>query len=366
MNWIIRLVVAWATVGAFLLFGPAIHAFADTTWVEAALFVGLLAVVMWSAFGVVHEADELAELLGEPYGTLVLTLTIVLIEVALISAVMVGAAEPTLGRDTMFAVMMIVLNGVVGLGLFFGGLRYGEQRYNPKGANAFLSVIVPLATVALVLPNFTRSTAGGTLSVGQAVAFACFTVLLYGTFLVLQTGRHRDFFVLAEGPAAKAADTSTPEAAQGRRGIVFHAVLLVASVLPVVLLAKQLAKFLDHGIKALHAPPALGGVLIAVIVFTPEGIAALRAISLNRLQRTINLCLGAAASTIGLTVPAILGIGLLTGQDIVLGLPPAEMVLLILTLILSILTFSSPRTTALSGAMHLMIFFVYLTLIFIP
>lgn len=365
MSWIVRLVVAWATVVGFLLFGPAIHDFADTAWAGTAVFAGLLAVVMWSAFGVVHEADELADLVGEPYGTLILTLTIVLVEVALISAVMVGAAEPTLGRDTMFAVMMIVLNGVVGLGLFFGGWRYGEQRYNPKGANAFLSVIVPLATVALVLPNFTRSTAGGTLSVGQAVAFAIFTVLLYGTFLILQTGRHRDFFVLAEGHPASGDETG-PSVAGSRRATLFHAAVLVASVLPVVLLAKQLAKILGHGIKALHAPPALGGVLIALIVFTPEGLAALRAISLNRLQRTINLCLGAAASTIGLTVPAVLAISLLTGQDIVLGLAPAEMVLLILTLVLSILTFSSPRTTALSGAMHLMIFFVYLTLIFIP
>lgn len=360
----VRLVIAWATVALFLLFGPVIFAQSTAVLPAVAVFLWLLGVIMWSAFGVVHEADELAEILGEPYGTLVLTLTIVLIEVALISAVMLGASEPTLGRDTMFAVLMIVLNGVVGLGLFVGGWRYGEQRYNPKGATAYLSVILPLGTVALILPNFTRSTPGGTLSVGQAVAFSVFTVLLYATFLILQTGRHRAFFVMSEGPQAAEPDGAGP--VRSGRPILRHTMLLFASVLPVVLLAKQLAKILDKGIKALDAPTALGGVLIALIVFTPEGIAALRAVSLNKLQRTINLCLGAAASTIGLTVPAVLAISLITGSDIVLGLGSADMVLLVLTLILSVLTFSSPRTTALSGAMHLMVFFVYVTLIFNP
>lgn len=361
MAWV-RLAIAWGTVVAFLGFGPAVFAHAGAAWGLAAICVWLLGTIMWSAFGVVHEADVVAEILGEPYGTLVLTLTIVLIEVALISAVMLGAAEPTLGRDTMFAVLMIVLNGVVGLGLTFGGWRYGEQDYNPQGASAFLSIIVPLATIALVLPNYTRSTAGGTLSPGQTVAFALFTVLLYAVFLILQTGRHRDFFVLPD----EASDHDTHAGAAARASALPHAAMLVATVVPVVLLAKQLAKVLDVGIRALDAPPALGGVIIALIVFTPEGLASLRAVSLNKLQRTINLCLGAAASTIGLTVPAVLAIGLVTGQNIVLGLQPAETCLLVLTLVLSILTFSSPRTTALSGSIHLMVFLVYLTLVFVP
>lgn len=358
----VRLAAGWGAVLLFFLFGPAIFAMAGDGWGNLPLFVALLAVIMWSAFGVVGEADHMAELLGEPLGTLVLTLAIVLIEVALIGAVMLGGAEPTLGRDTMFAVLMIVLNGVVGLALLLGGWRYHVQSYNFQGATSFLAVILPLTAVTLVLPNFTRSTPGGTLSIGQEIAFTLFTLALYGTFLALQTGRHRDFFV---GPddgdeAAAAHGPVTP------RIIARHTALLIASVLPVVLLAKQLAKVLEKGIHALGAPPALGGVTIAVIVFTPEAIAALRAVTLNKLQRTVNLCLGAAASTIGLTVPVVLAIAAATGQNIVLGLDPAEMVLLVLTLVLNLLTFTSRRTTVLHGAMHLMVFAVYFTLIFNP
>ena len=357
----VRLAVGWGCVTVFLLFGPAIFAAAGEGWGNLPLFAGLLAVIMWSAFGVVGEADHLAEMLGEPLGTLVLTLSIVLIEVALIGAVMLSGAEPTLGRDTMFAVLMIVLNGVVGLALLLGGWRYHVQSYNFQGATSFLAVILPLTVVTLVLPNFTRSTPGGTLSLGQEIAFTVFTLALYGTFLALQTGRHRDFFIGPEEGEAEEQHGPTTT-----RAITIHVALLIGSVLPVVLLAKQLAKVLDKGIHALEAPTALGGVTIAVIVFTPEAIAALRAVNLNKLQRTVNLCLGAAASTIGLTVPVVLALAAATGQNIVLGLDPAEMVLLVLTLVLNLLTFTSRRTTVLHGAMHLMVFAVYFTLIFNP
>ena len=358
-----RLVVAWATVAAVFGGGAWLTEVTAAVPVAAAVFVALLGVVMWSAFGVVDKADVLAERLGEPYGTLILTLSIVVIEVALIGAVTLGAADPTLGRDTMFAVLMIVLNGVVGLGLLIGGWRYGAQAYNLEGASAYLAVIMPLAVIALMLPNFTTSTEAGTLSVGQSVAFACFTLVLYGGFLLLQTGRLRDFFVMP-GPAP--VESEHHGSGAGRGSLASELVGLLLTLLPVVLLAKQMAKLLDKLLAALHLPSALGGIVIALIVFTPEGLAALRAVTLNRMQRTINLCLGAAASTIGLTVPALLLIGVATGQTIVLGLSPANMVLLTLTLFLSTLTFSGTRTTALNGAMHFGVFLVYLTLIFSP
>ncbi len=356
-----RLAVGWASVAVALaepqLFGSGSAAFL------VACFAWLFGVILWSAFGVVDVAEGLAERLGEPLGTLVLTLSIVVIEVALVASVMAGATDPTLGRDTMFAVLMLVLNGVVGLGLLLGGLRYREQVYNLQGAAAYLAVIIPLSVVTLVLPSFTRSTPGGTLATGQAVAFSCFTLALYACFLVLQTGRHRGFFQLpgASETASHDASAHAPAASPS-----LQVALLVASVVPIVLLAKQLAHILDIGIAATGAPPALGGLLVAVIVFTPEGIAALRAVSANQLQRAVNLCLGAAASTIGLTVPAVLAIGLITGQPVELGLPAASMVLLALTLVLSTLSFSGARTTMLEGAMHLMVFLVYLTLIFFP
>jgi Ca2+:H+ antiporter len=276
-------------------------------------------------------------------------------------------AAPTLGRDTMFALLMIILNGVVGLALLLGGLRHHEQDYNLQGAAAYLALIVPLSVIALVLPDFTRSTPEQTLSKVQAFFFALFTVLLYGVFLAVQTVRHRSFFVEPQRAgavvgASKHTIARAPSLAQVARDTLF----LILTMLPIVLLAKQLAKLIDYGIAVLGAPVALGGVLIALIVFTPEGMSALRAAIDNQLQRAVNLCLGAALSTIGLTVPAVLGIGLITGQPVILGLDLADVTLLALTLALSTLTFSGSRTTVLQGAVHLVLFFVYLVLIFSP
>ena len=315
-NLIARLALAWLTVALFLLFDKRWLGDLSSAFWWALLFFWLFAVILWCAFGVVREADHLAELLGEPSGTLVLTLAIVIIEVVLIGAVALAkGSAPTLGRDTMFAVLMIVLNGVVGLCLLLGGLRHHEQAYNLQGAVAYLTVIIPLSVIALVLPNFTKAVPVGSLTFVQAAFFSFFTVLLYGIFLTIQTARHRDFFI---EPDSSAEGAVAAVRTRGRRGarvgaIGWHTLLLVVTMLPIVLLAKQLAKLIDHGIAVLGAPAALGGVLIAVIVFTPEAISALRAALDNQLQRSINLCLGASASTIGLTVPAILGIGIATG-----------------------------------------------------
>lgn len=359
-----------------MAFGAAWMADLSSGLKAGLLFAWIFSVILWSAFGVVEEADHLAELLGEPLGTLVLTLAIVIIEVVLISAVMLGAKDtPTLGRDTMFAVLMIVLNGVVGLSLLIGGFRHTEQSYNPQGAMAYLALLVPLSVIALVIPSFTTSTTDGSLTTTQAICFSAFTLLLYGLFLVLQTGRHRAFFadpvdsVLIGGPAARAGAAETIEEEPHQldsRVVARHTVLLVAAILPIVLLSKQLASLIDHGIAVLQAPAALGGMLIALIVFTPEGISAFRAAYQDQLQRATNLALGASGSTIGLTVPAVLMVGLLTGKTVVLGLSPSGMVLLALTLFLSLITFSGSRTTMLEGAVHLAVFFVYIVLIFSP
>ena len=359
----LRLGVGWLSVAAVMLAGGALDQAPAVA--QGLVFVALLGVMLWSAFGVVAEADHLAELLKEPLGTLILTLSIVLIEVALISAVMLGGkGAPTLGRDTMFAVLMSVLNGVVGIGLLVGGFRHGEQRYNLQGASAFLAVIIPLSVITFLMPNFTKSTPSGTLSLGQELAFSAFTLLLYAVFLFVQTGRHASFFAdpYADGDSDAAFDGVPTD----RRAVVVHFALLIGSILPIVLLSKTLAGLLDHGLEAASLPKALGGLLIAIIVLAPEAITALKAVSANQLQRAINLCLGAAASTIGLTVPAIVAVSLYTGQTIVLGLSPAEMVLLATTLVLCTLTFSGARTTLLEGAMHMVMFLVYLTLIFSP
>jgi Ca2+:H+ antiporter len=367
----LRLAAAWASVAAFLLFGDTLLGQLGAPLPSLLVFAWLLGVIIWSAFGVVHEAEDLAHRLGEPYGTLILTLSIVIIEVALVGAVMLGAkGAPTLGRDTMFAVLMIVLNGVVGIGLLIGGLRHFQQRYNLKGASSYLAVIIPLTVIPLFLPNFTTSTPDGTLTPFQAVAFSIFTVLLYGAFLSLQTGRHRAFFHEPEPedgkPALAASEEGRTASPSSMREVLPHVALLLANILPIVILSKGLAAVLDFGIAKLGAPAALGGILIAMVVFTPECIAALRAITSNQLQRAVNLCLGAAASTLGMTVPAVLLIGVFTGQPVVLGLSATNMVIAAMTLLLSTLTFTGTRTTMLEGAVHLAVFFVFLVLVFSP
>lgn len=336
--------------------------------VAVGLFLWVFSVMLWSAFGVVRHADALADLLGEPYGTLILTFSVTVIEVALIGAIMLtGDANPHLARDTMLAVLMIVMNCMVGTALLIGGLRHGEQAFNLEGARTFLAVLIPLATLSLILPDFTKSTADATFTPLQAGLFAAITVALYATFLAVQTSRHRSFFLQPVEAGGKPQDEPAHGAGhRPPRSIGYHGVMLVLTMLPIVLLSKKLALLVDFGIGTLAAPAALGGVLVAVLVLSPEGLAAFKAALANRIQRSVNICLGSALATISLTVPAVLTIGLLTGQTVVLGLDEVELVLLILTLVLSMLTFGGVRTNMLQGVVHLVIFAVYIVLIFNP
>jgi Ca2+:H+ antiporter len=243
-------------------------------------------------------------------------------------------------------------------------LRYHEQTYNLQGANAFLAVIVPLAVLGLVLPNFTVSSPGPTLSPLHATFLIVMSVGLYGVFLAIQTSRHRHYFVepaVADAPGGPDAKTAHDHEV---RSVAYHALLLLAYLVPVVILAKQIAVPIDYGIHVLRAPPALGGFLVSVLVLSPESVAAVRAALANQLQRCVNLLLGSVLASISLTIPAALTIGFLMGQTIVLGLDPVDMVLLLLTLAVSTLTFASARTNVLLGAVHLLLFVAYLMLIF--
>jgi len=353
-----------ATTLAFLLFGKGWFAnLAGPAW-YGFLLAWLFAAIMVSAFAVVRHADALAERLGEPYGTLVLTVTMSGMEMMMIAAVMyTGQGGASLARDTMLAIVMIVLNGLVGISLLVGGLRYHEQTYNLYGANAFLAVIVPLSVLGLVLPGFTVSTPGPTLSTLQAVFLIFMSLGLYGVFLGIQTLRHRDYFV-APGTAGDAdAHAMHAGAARDTSGV-YHVVLLLAYVIPIVLLAKQIAVPIDYGISVLRAPAAIGGLMVAVLILSPESLAAIRAARANQLQRSINLALGTALSSISLTIPAVLLIGFITDRSIVLGLGAVDTVLLLLTLVVSMLTFALERTNVLLGAVHLLLFAAYLMLIF--
>lgn len=353
------LIAGVLTLALFLLFGGEWLSSMSGAVTPVLMFCWLFPVMLWLSFGVVHHADGLAIKLGEPYGTLVLTLSVISIEVVMISAVMLaGAQSAELGRDMMFAVLMIVLNGLIGLSILCGGLRHLEQVYNLQGANTFLIVLIPLAILSLILPNFTESSSEGTYSVGQMVFAAVASAGLYGAFLVAQTLRHRGFFT-AEDQAGED-DHGDFEV----RSVGFHAFFLLANMLPIIFLSKSMAKVIDYQIAAFAAPAALGGVVIAVLVLAPEGLAALKSALNNRLQRSINICLGSALATIGLTVPAILLIGLTTGNEVTLGLGPVDSILLMTTILVSLVTFSSKRTSITHGIVHLVLFITYIVMVF--
>ncbi|EAB6717819.1 calcium:proton antiporter [Escherichia coli] len=369
---IFKALIAWGVVIFFLTAGRDFLS-ADMTPVTAlACFALLFATILMASFGVVREADHLAHSLGEPYGTLILTLSIVSIEVILIAAVMLGPSDaPTIARDSIFAVMMIIVNLVTGVCLIAGALRNGEQEYNAQGSVAFIAMIVVLTGTALILPNM-AGVGDGSFLVPQAVALALMTVVVYGAFLLLQMGRYRHHYMQplpgrmsirsAEASSDKPVDVSL---SGGPGKNLVHAVLLLALILPIVLLAHDLAVVIDYGVARVGAPVAVGGVLIAIIVFTPESITAVKAALNNETQRAINLCLGAFVSTVGLTVPAVLTVGLLTGKKVVLGISPTETTLFALTIALTTLTYLGRRTSATQGLLHLMLFCVYTLLLFV-
>jgi Ca2+:H+ antiporter len=357
---------AFATTALFLLFGKSWLADLSNPLWFALMLVWLFAVILSSSFAVVHHAESLAVRLGEPLGTLVLTLSVIGIEVMMISAVMLtGEGKPALARDTMFGVVMIVLNGMIGLSLLLGGLRHHEQEYNLQGANSFLSLIVPLTVLGLILPNFTNASSGPTLSVLQSIFLAIMSVGIYGLFLIIQNWRHREYFVKpAKAIEGRDEAGAAGHAHIGTNSITYHALFLVMYLLPVVVLSEEIALPIDHGIEVLHAPLALSGFLVAALILSPEALSATRAALANDLQRSINILLGSVLASIGLTIPAVLTIGLVTGKTIVLGLGPADSLLLVLTLAVCALTFISNRTNVLSGAVHLLLFLAYVMLIF--
>ena len=325
----------------------------------------LVTVVMLSAFAVVRHAEGLAVRLGEPLGTLVLTIAVTGIEVMMITAVMsTGHGQPGLARDAMFSVVMIVLNGMVGAVLLIGGLRYKEQIYNLQGINAFLSLIVPLSVLGLILPNFTQDSPGPTVSRFHAVFAIIMSLGIYAIFLAIQTSLHRHYFVSGVDPGPGEQAEASIHGETPVFSAPYHGSFLVVYLLPLVLLSKVLAYRMEAVIQALNAPVALGGFLVAVLVLSPESLTAVRAAWGNQLQRSLNILLGSVLATIGLTIPAVLLTGLITGQTIYLGLDAPDMILLSLTLVVSILTFSTPRTNILLGAVHLLMFFAYLMLMF--
>jgi Ca2+:H+ antiporter len=315
-----------------------------------------------AVFTAVHHAEVVAHRVGEPFGTLVLAVAVTVIEVALIVSVMLtsGPEKAGLARDTVFAAVMIVCNGIVGICLLVGGIRHREQDFQSRGASAALAVLASLSVLTLVMPNYTTTSVGPLLSSSQLAFAGVSSLVLYGVFVFVQTVRHRDYFLA--GTPDENVHAAPPTAAQA---LAAGALLLVCLV-AVVLLAKVLSPVVETAVKNAGAPAAVVGIVIAALVLLPEGLAAVRAARVDRLQNSLNLALGSALASIGLTIPTVAGVFLYTGQPLVLGIDGKETVLLVLTLIVGTLTLSSGRTTILQGAVHLSLFAAYLFLSFAP
>jgi Ca2+:H+ antiporter len=327
-----------------------------------ALVLGV--VLITGVVSAVHHAEVVAHRVGEPFGTLVLAAAVTMIEVALIVSLMVsgGPATTALARDTVFATIMIILNGLVGLCLLVGGRSFGEQSFGLPGVSASLATLAAIAALTLVLPNYTTTVVGPFYSASQLGFVAVVSLILYGTFIFVQTVRHRDYFLPTEPARSDEAHAAPPSNAIA----VMSAALLLACLVAVVLMAESLAPTVEAAVHAAGAPKALVGIIIASVVLMPEGYAAVRAARRNRLQTSLNLTLGSALASIGFTIPAIAIISLLSGWTLTMGLETKETVLLVLSLFVASLSLNTGRTTVLQGAVHLVLFAVYLFTVIVP
>jgi Ca2+:H+ antiporter len=343
--------LAWAVLLATTVAGTGIV-------VAAAAAATLIATV----FAAVYHAEVIAYRVGEPFGTLVLAVAVTVIETALIVSIMLTGPENNAGlaRDTVFAAVMIVCNGIVGLCLLSGGVRHREQAFQIQGASAAIAVLAALTVLTLVMPNVTTSAAGPRFSTPQLVFCGVVSVALYGAFVFVQTVRHRDYFLPVLGEDA--AEHKRPSI----RTTLISAALLLAALVAVVGLAKTLTPALEAGVAKVGAPDAVVGIVIAALVLMPEGLAALRAARANQLQTSLNLALGSALATIGLTIPAVAAVSITLRQPLKLGLGQKEMTLLALTLLLGVVTLGTGRTTVLQGIVHLIIFAAFLFLAVVP
>ncbi|WP_245957396.1 calcium:proton antiporter [Chitinophaga flava] len=319
--------------------------------------ISLISIVL----SAVHHAEVVAHKVGEPYGTLILALAITVIEVSLIVSLMLseGTQGSTLARDTVFAAIMILLTGIIGLCLLLGGYRYKEQVFIKQGTNAALSTLTAISILTLVLPNFTTTTPGPVYSSSQLLFVAIISLVLYGGFVSVQTGRHRDYFLPEDEEESHSAppDNLTTSISMG---------FLLMSLALVVMLSKKLSPVIETMVVNLGAPKSLVGIIIAAVILLPEGLAAIRATRRNRLQTSLNLALGSALASIGLTIPAVAIVTVISGFSVTLGIDTKSTLLLVLSLFTISISFNAGRTNILQGVILLVILATYLFTTIVP
>lgn len=330
--------------------------FSGQTALLPVIGINLLALVaiLSSAFSVVRHADVLAHRLGEPYGSLILSLSVVILEVSLISALMAtGDAAPALMRDTLYSIIMIVTSGLVGCALLLGGRKFATQYVNLAGVKQYMIAIFPLAILVLVFPN---ALPGGNFTTAQALIIAAISAAMYGVFLLIQTKTHQSLFVYEHEDEGDDPHHGKPSA----HSSIWHTFWLIVHLIAVISVTKMNANPLELLLTELNAPEQFTGFLVALLILSPEGLGAIRAVLTNQVQRAMNLFFGSVLATISLTVPAVSIIATLTGQTLIFGLEPPHMVMLIAVLILCHISFSTGRTNVLNGAAHLALFAGYL------
>jgi Ca2+:H+ antiporter len=358
-------VPAWTWIAPALASALLALKFAGVVSPNAAIAQVAAAILIFGAvFAAVHHAEVMALRLGEPFGAILLAVSVTVIEVALIVSIQLagGPGAEAVARDTVFSAVMIVMNGFVGLCLVLGASRHREQSFQLHGAFAGLIVLGPLAVLSMVLPNFTMATPGPYFSSVQLVYVGVASLVLWGSFVFVQTVRHRDYFL----DVLSGDDEEVQVAKPPGRVTAASAVLLPISLTAVVLLGKVLSHPVEDAIAAIGLPTAFVGVVIAMLVLLPEGLASINAALRNRLQNSLNLALGSAIASIGLTIPTVAFVALFGGQRLALGLSQENVVLLLLTLFMGTLTLGTGRTTVLQGVVHLVIFAIFLLVSAVP
>ncbi len=328
------------------------------------LLVLLSAILVAAVIAAVHHAEIIAHKIGEPYGTLVLALAVTVIEVALILSLMMvrGDAAASLPRDTIYAAVMIICNGVVGLCVLIGGLHHREQSFRIEGTGSGFAALAALSVLVLVMPQLTVSSAGASYTNSQLVFVACSSLALWLAFVFIQTIRHRDYFLPAHAPGDESSHAEPPST----RATWLSVAMLLASLVGVVGMAKLLSPSIEAAVLSAGAPQTVVGIIIALIVLLPETWAAVRAAQADRLQTSMNLAIGSALASIGLTIPAVVVTAMVLDLPLKLGLDPKDIALLTLTFIVGAITLGSGRTNIMQGAVHLVIFAAFLFLSLVP
>lgn len=334
----------------------------NETWFIVLMGITLIGAVL----SAVHHAEVIAHKTGEPYGTLVLAISVTIIEVSLIIAMMLAGHDGSqfIARDAVFATVMIVINGVIGLCIFMGGIKHHEMSFRNEGTNSALAVLTALATFILVMPMVTVSTPGPDFTKSQLAFAGIASFALYGAFIFFQTVSHRDYYLPKE--AALKTDSGVHAEKPSNLKTAASLVLLLISLAIVVGLAEGLNPAIEAGVKAVGAPKTVIGIAIAMLVLLPEGYAAVRAARANRLQSSLNLALGSALASIGLTIPTVAAFAIFFDLPISLGISSLNMTLMYLSFFIGALTLAIGRTTLLQGVVHLIIFFEYLFLSLVP